>query len=238
MATPVTSLSVFFPVYNEAEGLAALVERSLGVLDGFDGLDYELILIDDGSTDKSAAIADGLVHQYPRVQVVHHPSNQGYGAALVSGFAAASKEWLFYTDGDGQFDLADLAPFFEAAASYDAVLGYRINRQDHFGRKLNAWLWSRLVSIILGLKVRDLDCAFKLIRTSQVRRCEPFSSQGAVISAELLLKLQRSDVKWTEIGVKHYPRTTGQATGGNFLVIARAIRELVNLRLNINRRQA
>ncbi|HEX3081723.1 MAG TPA: glycosyltransferase family 2 protein [Candidatus Saccharimonadia bacterium] len=230
MKCPWKSLSVFFPVFNEAEVLPDLVHRALEVLEGFDLEAYEVIVIDDGSADASGKIADGLAMANKHVRVVHHERNMGYGAALSSGFAAARYDWVVYTDGDGQFDLSDLARFFEGSQRADAVLGYRRERQDHLGRKLNAWLWGGLVRLVLGLKVRDVDCGFKLIKTDRVRGLGTLSARGAVISPELLLKLRAGGCRWEEVEVRHYPRMTGAPSGANLKVILRAVRELWQLR--------
>ncbi len=230
MKCPWTSLSVFFPVFNEAEALPGLIEHALEVL-GSMGLDnYEVIVVDDGSSDGSGDIADGYARRNPKVRVVHHPRNLGYGAALESGFAAATCEWVAYTDGDGQFDLADLAQFYAPSTRVEVVLGYRRQRNDHLGRRLNAWLWGRLVQLILGLAVRDLDCGFKLFRTQRLRNLGSIEARGAVISAEILMKLKAMGCVWEEVAVEHYPRQGGAPTGARFGVIVRAVRELFWLR--------
>src|SRR5664280_275422 len=200
------SLSVFSPVLNEAKALPGVIGRALQVLEGLGLKDFELIVVDDGSTDATARIADDWARRDGRVKVVHHSHNLGYGAALGSGFAAARYEWTVYTDGDGQFNLENIRRFVEPSERVDAVLGYRIKRNDHLGRRVNAWLWGRLVRLILGLKVRDLDCGFKAFRTERIRRIGPLEAQGAVISAELLMKLRMLGCTWEEVGVEHYPR--------------------------------
>lgn len=230
MKTAWPSLSVFFPVYNEAEALPQVVERALAVLQRLAIAEYELIIVDDGSGDATGRIADELAQSNAHVVVVHHKVNQGYGAALSSGFRAARYEWVAYTDGDGQFDLADIERFVEPSARADVVLGYRRQRHDHFGRILNAWLWSNLVWAILGLKVRDLDCGFKLFRTERVRDLGSLEARGAVISAELLMKLRMAGCRWEEVAVEHYARMGGAPSGARLGVILRAVRELWALR--------
>src|SRR6185369_50601 len=170
MKCPWASLTVFFPAYNEAEALPGLIDRALEVLEEIGPSDYEVIVIDDGSSDGTAAIADDYAAKNKRVRVVHHPRNLGYGAALNSGFAAARCEWVVYTDGDGQFDLGDITKFFAPSGRVDVVLGNRRQRRDHWGRKFNAWAWTALVGLILGLSVRGLDCGFKLFKTDKVRK--------------------------------------------------------------------
>jgi glycosyltransferase involved in cell wall biosynthesis len=230
MKSPWQNLSVFFPVYNEAAALPGVIERSLKVLEGLELNDYEIIVVDDGSSDGTAAIAGRYAKQNPHVRVVHHVENQGYGAALVSGFQAAKFDWVVYTDGDGQFDLGNITRFVEPSARADAVLGYRRQRSDNVMRKINAWAWGWLVYGILGLKVRDLDCGFKLIKTERLRKIGSLEARGAVITAELLMKLRADGCHWEEVGVEHYPRHGGAASGAKLSVIMRAARELIRLR--------
>jgi glycosyltransferase involved in cell wall biosynthesis len=234
MKTPWRNLSVFFPVFNEAQALPEVIGRATAVLERLELDAYEIIIVDDGSIDESGHIADQLAARDSHISVVHHPENRGYGAALVSGFGAAQYEWVTFNDGDGQFDLSNLDRFFEPSTRVDVVLGYRRHRHDHFGRKLNAWLWTRLVWGILGLKVRDLDCAFKLFRTERVRNVGVLEARGAVISAELLLKLKMQGCTWEEVPVEHYSRLGGAPTGAKLRVIWRAIQELVRLRRKVS----
>ncbi len=218
------SLSVVLPIYNEAAVIQVTVERVVRVLDGW-VRDFEVILVNDGSTDETGAILAALAVREPRLRLVTHARNQGYGAALVDGFAAASKALLFFMDSDGQFDICDLARLAPFIAEYDAVLGYRLKRQDTWMRKLNAWGWKLLVRLVLGVHVRDIDCAFKLLRTDFLRQ-HPLETRGAMINAELLYKLRRAGCTWREVGVSHYPRLGGRATGAKLRVIVRAFGEL------------
>ncbi|MBW4061412.1 glycosyltransferase family 2 protein [Candidatus Saccharibacteria bacterium] len=228
-----TSLSLFFPVYNEVAVLEDTIRRANRSLLGLKVADFELIIIDDGSTDGSGALADKLAAELPVVRVVHHAANGGYGAALQTGFGAATKEWVMYTDSDGQFDVADLANFERYVGSYDVMLGYRLQRQDHVGRIVNAKAWSALVHLLIGVKVRDLDCAFKVIRRSALVRVLPLEASGAVISAELLLKLKRAGYKFVQVGVHHYPRVAGEPSGAKPSVILKALKELAALRRSV-----
>ncbi|HSX01579.1 MAG TPA: glycosyltransferase family 2 protein [Candidatus Saccharimonas sp.] len=231
----ISSLSLFFPMYNEAAAIGGTVERARAALDEMGIGDYEIILVDDGSRDGTGDLADSLAARLPKLKVVHHPKNLGYGAALSSGFAAATKDWVMYTDGDGQFDVSDLAKFLQYTDDYEVLLGYRLERQDHGGRKLNAALWAWLVWLLVGLRVRDLDCGFKLMRRRVLERVLPLEAGGAVISAELLLKLKRLGYEFKQIGVNHFARTGGKSTGANLGVVARAARELWQLRQRLGK---
>lgn len=225
------SITVFFPCYNEQENVAKVAQQALNVLEGL-GADYELIIVNDGSADDTGAVADRIAACQPRVRVVHHPRNLGYGAALQSGFRAATKDLVFQTDGDGQFDLAELPPWLPLMEEYDIVCGYRMNRRDNFVRRLNGWLWTKLTCLLFGLRLRDIDCAFKLYRRAIFDDLK-MESTGALISTEILARAARKGCRITERGVHHYPRTAGRSTGGNLKVILRAFQELWKLRRRI-----
>jgi glycosyltransferase involved in cell wall biosynthesis len=218
------SLSVILPAYNEEQVIASTINTVLKALFGKIA-DFEVIVVNDGSKDRTEAIVEAITHIDPHVRLISHEVNRGYGAALVDGFAAATKELTFFMDADGQFDINDLFQFFLYIGSYDAVIGYRIERQDAWMRKLNAWGWKVLIGIVLGVHVRDIDCAFKLLHTDFLH-AYPLESRGATINAELLYKLIHSDGTYHEVGVQHLPRRGGQATGAHPRVIVRALREL------------
>ena len=224
---PVISISVFFPCYNEEGNVARTVERACAALEELDA-DYEVIIVNDGSSDGTAQIADRIAADRPTVRVVHHLKNLGYGAALQSGFKAAGKELVFYTDGDGQFDFAEMPPLLDLIADYDIVSCYRINRCESLIRKLNGWAWTRLVCLLFGLKLRDIDCAFKLYRREIFDGME-LCSTGALIGAEILARAARKGYTITQRGVHHLPRTAGRQTGASLRVILRAFRELLQL---------
>ncbi|HEY4036438.1 MAG TPA: glycosyltransferase [Ktedonobacteraceae bacterium] len=219
------SLSVVLPAYNEEQIIAHTVSGILDILKMW-MKDFEVIVVNDGSTDQTASIVAAMGEKDSHVHLITHPINQGYGAALVSGFASATKERTFFMDSDGQFDIRDLATFFPFVAAYDAVIGYRIDRQDTWVRKLNAWGWKQVIGFVLNVHVRDIDCAFKLIST-EFLHTYPLETRGAMINAELLYKLKQAGCTYKEVGVRHLPRRSGQATGANPAVIARAFRELL-----------
>lgn len=225
------SLSVFFPCHNEQDNIKRVVQQALEVLPAISD-DYEVIIVNDGSADRTAEIADRLAEANPPIRVVHHPVNRGYGGALQSGFRTASKEWVFYTDGDGQFDIQELPGLLEYIDNCDIVTCYRIQRQDTLLRKINGWAWSKLVNLIFHFKIKDVDCAFKLYRREIFDHME-MHSEGALIDAEILARAFRAGYRITQCGVHHYPRTAGEESGANFKVILCAFKELLKLRKQI-----
>ena len=225
------SISVFFPCYNEQENVGRTVEKALEVLERLNAY-FEVIIVDDGSSDGTGQIADEIAGRDGRVKVVHHEGNLGYGAALQSGFKAATKEFVFYTDGDGQFDINEMPSLLALMERYDIVSCYRLNRRDSLIRKINGWCWTRLVCLTFGLKIRDIDCAFKLYKREIFDKIELLST-GALINAEILARAARKGYRITQKGVHHYPRTTGKQTGANLRVILRAFKELFKLQRRI-----
>ncbi|MEK7996601.1 MAG: glycosyltransferase family 2 protein [Planctomycetota bacterium] len=225
------SVSVFLPCYNEQGNVGRTVENALRVLEKLDA-DFEIIVVDDGSSDGTRRIADEIAGRDNRVKVVHHERNRGYGAALQSGFAAATKELVFYTDGDGQFDMNEMPPLLPLMEHWDIVSCYRLNRRDPLIRKINGWAWTKLVCLLFGLKIRDVDCAFKLYKREIFERIE-LSSTGALIDAEVLARAARKGYRITQKGVHHYPRTAGVQTGANLRVVLRAFKELFKLHRQI-----
>jgi glycosyltransferase involved in cell wall biosynthesis len=232
---PSAGISVFFPCYNEQDNVDQTVKKALVVLEKIN-MDFEVIIIDDGSSDDTGRIADELADRDGRIKVVHHPRNLGYGAALQSGFAAATKELVFYTDGDGQFDISEMPPLLPLMDQYDIVSCYRLNRRDSLIRKINGWCWTKLVCLLFGLKIRDIDCAFKLYKR-KIFEGLSLSSTGALIDTEVLARASRKGYLITQKGVHHYPRTAGSQTGANFRVILRAFRELFKLYGKIQRQE-
>jgi len=225
------AISVFFPCYNEQQNVGRTVENARDVLEKI-GADFEIIIVDDGSSDETGHIADELAGRDSRVKVVHHRRNLGYGAALQSGFRAATKELVFYTDGDGQFDMNEMPPLLPLMEEYDIISCYRLNRRDSMIRKINAWCWTKLVCLLFGLKLRDIDCAFKLYKREIFEHIE-LTSTGALIDAEILARAARKGYRMIQQGVHHYPRTAGSQTGAKFRVISRAFKELFKLRRRI-----
>lgn len=224
------SLSVFFPAHNEKENIQALTEKTVQVLSGLVE-DFEVLIIDDGSKDGTREIADDLAEKFPQVRAIHHETNRGYGGAVKTGIASCTKDWIFFTDGDGQFDIAEISLLLKETSDADAVVGYRINRQDPPHRKLFAFCWGRLIQLLFGFHVRDLDCAFKLFRRKYFEGVE-LKAEGAVITVEIFSILKHNNAKIKQVGVHHYPRSAGQQSGGSPRVILRAFKELLKFYKN------
>lgn len=221
------SISIFFPCFNEQENVARTVEQALNVLEKLN-VDFEVIIVNDGSLDDTGKIADEISSQDGRIKVVHHERNLGYGAALQSGFKAATKELVFYTDGDGQFDINEMPPLLGLMKQYDIVSCYRLKRHDPFIRKINGWCWTKLVCLLFDLRIRDIDCAFKLYKREIFNNIR-MTSTGALIDTEILARAARRNYRITQKGVHHFPRSAGSQTGANIGVIFRAFKELFKL---------
>lgn len=227
-------LSIVLPAYNEAAVIGDTIWDCLRVTEHYCP-NVEIIVVNDGSQDGTGTIIDDWAAGDARVRPIHLAQNQGYGSALVAGFTAAQGEWIFFMDSDGQFDIRQLTEFVELGdpQPQTAILGYRALRSDPLIRKLNAWGWKGLTGFVLGLHgVRDIDCAFKLLPASAVHACQ-IQTRGAMINTEMLIKFQRMQVPLMQVRVNHFPRTHGKATGANLRVIARAFRELLELRLRL-----
>jgi glycosyltransferase involved in cell wall biosynthesis len=204
------SITVFFPAYNDSGTIAKMVEDALAVLPTLSD-DYEVIVINDGSADETPTILDELAQQSERVRVIHHAQNRGYGAALRTGFQTASKDLIFYTDGDGQYDARELAKLWPLLTDeVDIVNGYKIKRADKRRRKVIGGIYNQVARALFRLPVRDVDCDFRLIRRNAIERIEMVSSSG-VICVEMVRKLHAARCRFVEAPVNHYPRTHGES---------------------------
>lgn len=217
-------LSIFFPMHNERDNIDEAVGRALSALSHF-AVRGEIILVNDGSTDGTRERANELAELHPEVRVVHHEVNRGYGGALQSGIRASTQPWIFYTDGDNQFDLGEIALLLPLRQAHAIVTGFRIKRQDPWPRRLNGFVFNIAVGILFGVRVKDVDCAFKLYR-ADIFAGMPLVSNGAMIDLEIMARARQRGHRIAEVGVHHYPRRFGQSSGGNFEVIVRAFREL------------
>jgi glycosyltransferase involved in cell wall biosynthesis len=221
------SLSLVLPAHNEAENIVIVATQALKTLPDFTD-DFEIIIVNDGSRDATGSIIDRLAAEDSRIRPVHHPRNRGYGAALTSGFEASSGDYVMFMDSDRQFDIADLALLSPLVGRFDIVAGFRKERQDEFHRKLFAETFNLVVRTLFGVHMRDIDSAFKVFRGDMLRSLE-LTAPGALINTEIQAKLRRQGASLVQIGVNHYPRVAGSATGGSFRVIARAMKETIRL---------
>jgi glycosyltransferase involved in cell wall biosynthesis len=224
-------LSVVMPAYNEADNIASVVDKTAAFL-ARRGIRYEIHVVDDGSRDGTAGVLEKLQRDHPRLRVVRHPRNRGYGSAIRSGLAAARGSHILVSDGDGQFRIDDLDPLWRRRHLADMILGYRNPRNDPPARRLAGWLYNRLVRWFLGGRFRDVNCGFKLIGRETIEGIE-LRSTGALISAELLTRARIHGASFIEVAVSHFPRHHGSATGLLPRVILRTVRELLTLRSSI-----
>jgi glycosyltransferase involved in cell wall biosynthesis len=222
--TILPGLSIVLPCQDEGANVAAMVEDALAAGRRV-AREVEVVVVDDGSTDETRAIAQDVAESSPAVQVVVHPVNRGYGAAVRSGFEAARMPWVFLTDADRQFDLGQLDDFVPFTVSHDAIVGHRVHRADPLVRRAAARAWYILVGNLFSLPVRDVDCAFKLIRRDLLTSFE-LGADGAMISTELIVRLIRAGARIEERDVIHMRRTAGRQSGLSPRVVARAFREL------------
>jgi glycosyltransferase involved in cell wall biosynthesis len=220
-------ISVFLPSHNEEANVERVVRGYLEELPKVAG-EYEVIVVDDGSRDRTGAIADGLAAEDPHVRVVHHEVNRGYGGAVISGIRAARMPYVLLSDGDGQFDPADAARLAARVPECDVVCGRRVRRADHLMRRVNGKAWTMLVRMLLGITISDIDCGFKLFKRELLERIE-LRAHGAMISTELMARLAGRGARVCEVDVAHLPRLAGEQSGANLKVVARAFKELFQL---------
>src|SRR5213080_3600208 len=229
--TVAKSLSVIFPAFNEEANIRAVVEDACRIIPKFAPV-FEIIVVDDGSEDRTGEICDDLALEFSDVRVVHHATNRGYGAALKSGIEQARYDVIFFTDSDGQFDLREVATLLEQTDAYDIVAGYRARRHDPPHRLLFAWGWNILVRSVLRTKIRDIDCAFKAFKR-HVFDSVQIHSAGAMVNAEIFAQASAFGMTVKELPVSHFPRRHGQPTGDNVAVISKAFRELTKMRRSL-----
>jgi glycosyltransferase involved in cell wall biosynthesis len=223
-----TGLSVFFPAYNDSGTIASMVIRAVQAAAALTP-DYEVIVVNDGSADPTALVADELARTYPRVRVVHHPVNRGYGGALQTGFRTASKDLIFYTDGDGQYDPAEMADLWAAMRSdVDVVTGYKISRSDPLHRVIIGRVYHHTVKLLFALSVRDVDCDFRMIRRSVFDRIQ-LEKRSGVICLEMMKKIEDAGFRIAEVPVHHYHRAFGKSQFFNFRRIAKTAVDVARL---------
>jgi len=228
-----SSLSIVLPAYNEEANVESAVEQVSAVAQRL-GMDYEIVLVNDGSADRTGEIGRELMQRVPNFQLVEHYPNRGYGGSLKAGFAAATKELIAFTPADNQFDFGEISRLLERLDEADIVSGYRTDRQDHFIRKLNAFGWNMTVRLLFGYLCHDIDCGFKLFRR-EVLEHVTIVSDGAMIDTEFLAGAKARGFRIAEEPVTHLPRVAGEATGANLKVVVKAFRDLVRFRLRLSR---
>lgn len=222
-----TMLSLVFPAFNEADNLPHLLESAVSIGERL-GLPFEIVIVDDGSRDHSAELLSGWCTRDSRVRAVHHAANRGYGAALRSGLREARGDLVFFSDADLQFDLAEIRHLLEHAEEFEIVAGYRAPRRDYWLRRGIARAWGLLVGTLFDLRVRDIDCAFKVFRRD-VLQVIPIESIGAFVNTEILVRARAAGFRIKQVPVSHRRRRQGRQTGARPRVIGRALLELFQL---------
>jgi len=227
-----SSVSVFFPAYNDAQSIVKLTEDALEILPHLTD-DYEVVVINDGSTDETGSVLNHLQTKYERLRVVHHKTNKGYGAALRSGFREAKKDLVFYTDGDGQYDVRELPKLFSLLTeNIDIVNGFKLERGDNISRKLAGNSYNRLAHFLFSLPTRDVDCDFRLIRREMLDKLTLVSDSGS-ICVELVYKLKRAGANFREIGINHYERPFGRSQFFTFRRVSKTLFDFLVLWLKL-----
>jgi glycosyltransferase involved in cell wall biosynthesis len=224
----ISGLTIFFPAYNDGGTIPSMILTAQiaarAVTD-----DYEIIVVNDGSQDHTPLVLAELERQIPQLRVIHHPQNKGYGAALRTGFASASKEWIFYTDGDAQYNPLELHLLVEALRDdVDVVNGWKISRNDPFIRILLGNIYNFGVKLAFGLRLKDVDCDYRLMRRSIFFAIELVSNTGS-ICVEMIKKIQDAGFKFAEVPVSHYHRQYGHSQFFNWRRLLRTVRHLLIL---------
>lgn len=206
----IKSLSIFFPAYNDSQSIPRLIQ-TVNCVAGDITNDYEILVINDGSKDDTKDIVEELRKRYKKLKIIHHSKNLGYGAALASGFRNSKKEWIFYTDGDGQYDPKELLLLLKnSSPDIDVVNGYKLRRSDNFARKILGQLYNFSIHMLYSIPISDIDCDFRLIRRSKINNIK-LNSSGGSVCLELILKLQKNGARFAEVGVNHYKREYGHS---------------------------
>lgn len=226
-----SGLSVVFPAYNDEKTIPLLVEKTVSLLPTL-AHTYEIIIVNDGSKDGTQAVCEKLTRKYPFVVLLNHPDNRGYGGALISGFKAATKEYTFYTDGDGQYNVDELPKLVNRFDStIDMVTGYKLNREDKWYRKIIGQLYNKIIRLIFPISIRDIDCDFRLIRTHLLQNASLKTYSGA-FDLEFLMELRKQQVRFKEIGVHHYAREYSKSQIFTFKRVMKSLIDIVKLRFS------
>lgn len=231
--TKFDELSIFFPFWNEEENVDSTVSKAIPVAEKV-ALKWEILMIDDGSSDKTLEKMHNLSAKDKRLLTISHIKNRGYGAALKTGFEKSKYKYVVFNDGDGQFDFSEISKFMEKIDDSDVVIGYRKKRIDHPFRHILMNLLKIWDLVFFGFHFKDIDCGFKLFKRQAIDKIMPLESEGAMITTEILAKLKRNKLKISQVEVHHYPRLFGDQSGGNIRVILRAVTESLILWKNLN----
>ena len=225
------SLSIYFPAYHDENTVESLARACLKIAQSLTN-DYEVIIVDDKSPDCTGEIADRLAKEIPQVKVVHHKENMGVGQAMISGYRHATKEWVFYTDGDAQYDVSELTLLAEHAKDYDIIIGYRLKRAEGFKRVFTSRSFHFLIFCLFGTRYKDIDCSFKLIHRRFLEKVS-FHTNSGLVDAELLIQAKRLRVPVKEIGVHHYNRRFGTSHCLRLKLIASMLLDMLKLRCKL-----
>lgn len=231
MTKIINSISVFFPAYNEEDNIKESVNSAVKILQEI-AENWEIIVVNDGSTDKTNEVSESLSKENNRIRVISHDKNRGYGASLKTGFYNSKYPWICFTDADGQFDFSEITKLIEKqkSSNADLVIGYYLKRKVSFFTILSSKVWELIIFILFGLKVKDIDCGFKFISKKVIDKIDRLESErGAFISSELLIKAKNKGFKFVEIGVNHFPRKKGEGTGRKIDVIIKSFIDLLKL---------
>jgi glycosyltransferase involved in cell wall biosynthesis len=204
-------LSIVLPAYNEEESIPEALDRCLTLIDTLSTTQVEVIVVDDGSSDGSAVALKHAQDVRPWLRVIHHGENRGYGAALKTGFAAARGRYVFYTDSDNQFDILELREILPLIEDADMVAGFRVYRFDPLARLVVSWVYNRLVRVLFRVRIRDVDCSFKIMRRERLDRLV-LMSDDFFIDTEIVARARKWNWRIKEVGVRHYPRRKGRTT--------------------------
>jgi glycosyltransferase involved in cell wall biosynthesis len=224
----VAELSIFFPFWNEGKNIEQVVAKAIPIAKQVADK-WEIIMVDDGSSDNTAEIAKDLAAKNPKLRLISHQPNRGYGAALKEGFANSKYQLVVFNDGDGQFDFSEVSKFLNKINNADIVIGHRKRRVDNPFRHILMNLLKVWDLALFGFYFKDIDCGFKLFKKEALQKIQPLKSEGAMITTEILAKAKKAKLKIVEVEVNHYPRIYGDQSGGNLRVIVRAVRESLSL---------
>jgi len=229
----IDELSVFFPFWNEEKNIENVVKKAIPVAEKV-AQKWEIIMVDDGSSDKTLEIAQKLASENENLRVVTHQPNRGYGAALKEGFANAKYNLVVFNDGDGQFDFSEVTKFLDKIQNADIVIGHRKKRSDNPFRHILMNMLKIWDLVFFNFYFKDIDCGFKLFKKEAIDKIMPLQSEGAMVTTEILAKAKKNHLKVAQVEVNHYPRLYGDQSGGNLRVILRAVKESLFLWKDLN----